>query len=112
MKICGCGHCADAAERATQFICKGIDDDECALFAFALCCAMGAIGSIIAHSAMHNHAETEGILGMIDALTEANEVNRSVTETVVKGPYIGLINAALDRYHKRMAEEAKLPKDT
>lgn len=109
-RVCGCGSCSDAIERATQFVCKAIDDDECALFAFAMCQAMMQIGDTIMHNQIRQITESGGMAGALSVALRADSLSEDVAKMFHSGPYIDILNEALTRYHKRRDETAKLVK--
>lgn len=114
-KICGCGSCHDAAERAAQLVSKAIDDDECAIFVYAICCAMMAIGRTIEYSTLQSVADEggiEGLTGLLGVHIRARNTEQAIDKLISEGSYIDVINAALTRYHDRQEQLKNVTKDT
>lgn len=110
MKICSCGTCQDAVERAVQFVCKMIDDDECQLFIFSVGMAMRAIAEHTAGNMMECEMEKNPLAGLRIAMEHDKAMN-AVLDEYQKPVYTDIMNDRLRAYFERRKEESKLPKD-
>lgn len=107
-KICGCGTCDGAMERATQFVCKMLDDNECPSFVIAVSYALAEIGTNTMDSLCIEYpAERGKIHNKFTALYGSLNYLYAKDES-----YRNLINDHIKKYWDRAEEEAKLPKDT
>jgi hypothetical protein len=97
-------------ERATQFVCKMVDDDECSLFGFAVCQAFAVLGVAIADSGNMEYLEDEGVASAVKHALTLRDVNDRVYKEYGSGDYFKVINARLEAAWQRRKEHQDLPK--
>jgi len=110
-KLCGCGTCRDAAERAVQLVCKMIDDNECSLFVYAVADVMFSVAREAAIEQVKATAEREGPIAAIETIgCYQNAGAEAVDEFRDNKDFTKVINDHLDAFNERRKLEAELPK--
>jgi hypothetical protein len=109
-KLCGCGTCEDAAERATQFVCRLIDDDECGYFLYAVGTAIGQITTKLMQDSVNGEVKAAGLIDALATAAAAAEGAAAASHIALQKERMQLVHSAMDRSAERRKEEQKLPK--
>lgn len=111
-KLCGCGTCRDAAERAVQLVCKMIDDNECSLFVYAVAAVMSSVAREEAIEQVKEMAEREGSIAAIKMIGYYQNAGVEAVDEFRdnKDDFTKVINDHLDAFNERRKLEAELPK--
>lgn len=87
-KLCGCGNCEQATERALGLICKMLADGECIGFVAGVTCSMDAVmklvmamdddGKLTLLSSIAAVADYDNINGIIQGHLEQDDVGKAL----------------------------------
>lgn len=118
-KLCHCGSCEQAIERAIGVADKMLRDGECAMYLMAVGAALRGIGLNIAASQIGGVLSDEGMPDVIGKLlaregaaNSCTNVDKLIKDTFMARDkhYADLVNDSIAAANKKYEEERNLPK--
>lgn len=110
-KLCNCGTCGTAADRALKIVEKSVMDDECPIFINGIAAALASLSMSIVARQMVGEGFPK-ILASIECHQIHEEITSLVNEELAasEGVYGSALGEIITKLAERKKEEAKLPK--
>jgi len=100
MKLCECGECEEAVDKAVKFVCELIVEPKCAVYVYAVGTALQKIGQALyteaSFAAMQGKDVVEQFEFAGELMQEATEMMNNIDKRLESIEVIAEINRALD----------------
>ena len=110
-EFCNCGTCEQAIERGTEFVLKQLVDGDCPGFILAV---LDAGFAVLGSAAAMNDKGEHDLIGLLESNLWIEAARRQVAPVIqAQGKELNKrVFEAIQTFHRKQDEEAKLPKDT